>query len=1106
MAILILLVSLPTYAFASLNDYSTTENQVDVIENEENEASFAQSETYVLEEDISLREENVKHFKLSNGTVKAVSYAQPVHYMDENGKWIDIDNALTLNGNEYSAKNKQEIKFANKSGSTGTVSIKDGEYKIDFTPLNVNKVSVEITNPQENNSRKFDDVKKLSNLVSYATYANIYDGIDLEYILVGNNIKENIIVKEKQSEYTFSFEIKLSKLNAELVNNAVVLTDSTTGEQVYEIPAPYMLDASGEYSTDVEYTLTQNGKWKYTLTVTASPEWINDEGRQFPVKIDPTLNAGTAVKDLFVMEDGVYDNLESLIVGNFMGVYYDASGFIKFDTLAEISPTTILMNAKLLLHISYVENYTGKELKVGVYNAIGNWYTKNTDSGTYNINPDNISEYYDSNNPSPFEQTITESGVYAWDITDLYKGWVNEKEDEQIENHGICVKGIGLPSADDTTVSNHIASIRISTILNDNNYMIPTLEIEYRYLVGVEEYYAYAENTLGDTGKSYVNLFDGSLTYINNLTSISVGENLTYDINMVYNSIDKVWTPSFNENIKPYNGIGVEQYIWTDEDGTKHLFTPYLERIWFGAYVAYEFSSSGDITAVNDPTIFYPEDNIDYVLIQTENDELILRDYQGNQKLFDTQGRLSRICDAQGNLIFIENQLDENNQASIYTENSTSGVVLLAKISYDSDGTICCVDDIQNQKEINISWNEDKINSISYCDYRIDAEAEDTIISFYYNEILELVLDNSINQKIKYYINTNDNADSSDDKIHIEIVDVNNSQDQIKKIYIVSYGFCIDLGADFTFETNDDLSITCEFDNKGRNVTNGTIYDDNLFPNYSYYDISYNEKIYSKGYNLVKYDIGTNEVEYVWLNEENVSFDFSNVVTDSGSGSRVISDTSEDPYQMVCRIISRYDDSSIYNSTGFLVGCNTLIMSGHGLLEDVTNDGIYNPTFPTSIDIITGYYSNTDKEFLSCGVETCYIQREYYSMEENSPDRHQYDWAVCVLDENIGSELGFFNLVIPNETLINEYVKLFGYLEDEKLRLVKGQITEFQDIIECDNMLARKGMSGGPLALNNSNNLVCGILAGGYENTISARVKKIDSLIYTLVNDLNLIE
>ena len=35
MAMLILLVSLPTYAFASLIDYSTDENQTDVIESEE---------------------------------------------------------------------------------------------------------------------------------------------------------------------------------------------------------------------------------------------------------------------------------------------------------------------------------------------------------------------------------------------------------------------------------------------------------------------------------------------------------------------------------------------------------------------------------------------------------------------------------------------------------------------------------------------------------------------------------------------------------------------------------------------------------------------------------------------------------------------------------------------------------------------------------------------------------------------------------------------------------------------------------------------------------------------------------------------------------------
>lgn len=126
------------------------------------------SELIVLEEITELREANVKRFKLSNGVNKAVAYSLPVHYIDENGNWVDIDNSLSLQGNEYSTNNRFEIKFANKSGSNGLLSIKDGDYKIDFTPLNANKVNVAIENPQENNSRRFDDVKALRKIVQQA--------------------------------------------------------------------------------------------------------------------------------------------------------------------------------------------------------------------------------------------------------------------------------------------------------------------------------------------------------------------------------------------------------------------------------------------------------------------------------------------------------------------------------------------------------------------------------------------------------------------------------------------------------------------------------------------------------------------------------------------------------------------------------------------------------------------------------------------------------------------------------------------------------------------------------------------------------------------------
>ena len=49
----------------------------------------------VYEVDV-LREENVKHFALPDGTYQAVVYGEPIHELDENGQWQEIDNSLYL--------------------------------------------------------------------------------------------------------------------------------------------------------------------------------------------------------------------------------------------------------------------------------------------------------------------------------------------------------------------------------------------------------------------------------------------------------------------------------------------------------------------------------------------------------------------------------------------------------------------------------------------------------------------------------------------------------------------------------------------------------------------------------------------------------------------------------------------------------------------------------------------------------------------------------------------------------------------------------------------------------------------------------------------------
>ena len=45
---------------------------------------------------VEMRQENVKHFRLADGTYETVIYPQAVHRKDENGVWQDIDNDLEL--------------------------------------------------------------------------------------------------------------------------------------------------------------------------------------------------------------------------------------------------------------------------------------------------------------------------------------------------------------------------------------------------------------------------------------------------------------------------------------------------------------------------------------------------------------------------------------------------------------------------------------------------------------------------------------------------------------------------------------------------------------------------------------------------------------------------------------------------------------------------------------------------------------------------------------------------------------------------------------------------------------------------------------------------
>ena len=157
---------------------------------------------------------------------------------------------------------------------------------------------------EDESTEEISEQVELPKLGSTILYPDVLPGVDLRYDTAGQNIKESIIVNERQANYTYRFLLSLARRSTRpLQEDGSILLCSADGEAVYTVPAPYMIDAAGEVSDHVTYTLdeVENG---YILTVTADRAWIEESGRALPVTIDPAL---------LVTSGGVQDD----VVANF---------------------------------------------------------------------------------------------------------------------------------------------------------------------------------------------------------------------------------------------------------------------------------------------------------------------------------------------------------------------------------------------------------------------------------------------------------------------------------------------------------------------------------------------------------------------------------------------------------------------------------------------------------------------------------------------------------------------------------------------------------------------------------------------------------------------
>ena len=647
LAILMIMYSIPLMSFASLmtseddtmlgQEFNTEDNIIEITE---------------------LREEDVKHFRLADGTYVAAQYKTAVHYLDDNGMWQDIDNSLSEIDGDISTSNSR-VKFSKKiTGNERIFTLKNGSYKITFSLEDAAKgTPITVSNDGKTTVKaatKFEELSTLSKITSSVRYNEILPGVDLEYVLLGSEIKENIIVNEKQDEYVFKFGLSLNGLIASLEDDGSVSIRNEDDEKIFTLPVPYMYDGAMEFSESVSYSLSTTKNSEYVLTVTADENWINSEDRVFPVTIDPTLDdyENFTVTDTYQHsehETTSYINSPNMYIGNRNG--YTQYTLIMFNSIPSLPIGSTVTNFSLSL------DATTKSIDTSVTRRMEARKVTSSHSSlsgiTWNTAVSYSSDIYDYINI-----TNDSKDFYTLDLTRMYHEWVENNESSRI---------VRL-SLEENDKSDYVI---FATMDNTSTSVIkPLASLTYINTIGIEDQLSYKTQSVGDAGTVYISDLNGQIT-LARTDAVSDNSALSTSVGHVYNSvfadtnysiIDRSNSTNMFDKMKTGNGFmlsvqqtlqattidGTHYAIFTDSDGTVH----YIPAYYADGTTIYYKDTEGMGLYLYDPSsaLFASDYKIFADLGFTSANSLLMEDPEGNCMLF-YNGLPAVFADLNGNLV-----------------------------------------------------------------------------------------------------------------------------------------------------------------------------------------------------------------------------------------------------------------------------------------------------------------------------------------------------------------------------------------------------------------------------------------------------------------------
>ena len=526
LTMLFVLEILPTRVMAEAYNKYTNEKQhiSDILDNPAESDNTGKAD--ILYEVTEKRDEHTKVYKRADGTYTALVSQTPLHFLSD-GIWKEIDNTLvSKNGVLTNADNPFIVTLPERITSNSQITLENDGNEIAFAVNDISASASKIVDMKSAAAEEFE--ANVANTKSEVKYEDVAEDTDIEYVVLPNGIKENIIVSDAASiKDTYSFEIEIGNLSYRLNDgNSVEIVDADNNVK-FTIPAPVMTDSKLAFSYDIGVSITDNNNGTITLVYTPSKEWTGAFERAYPITIDPAIYGEVGGSDVF--EDTV--------------VYYDSSDATKANTnyydegLAAISNYT--ENNKTYISEVYTKIDTslfqmlgdGVVITDALY-AIGGiamgsklyakYLTSNVDleTVTYNTKPNTSSstiiDYYTA--PRTIGETTSDLEMIHFNITKALNDWMN----------GATNYGMAIVAEENTVamgyINGHIGSMSTSSVLI----------LDFVYVNGYNDLYNYHSQDIGRAGTGYVNDFTRSMSLIRNDHSIP-GNIMPVSIDMVYN-------------------------------------------------------------------------------------------------------------------------------------------------------------------------------------------------------------------------------------------------------------------------------------------------------------------------------------------------------------------------------------------------------------------------------------------------------------------------------------------------------------------------------------------------------------------------------------------